>query len=277
MNNPSGSIELPLSEVQMPEPLKKRRTNGVLYERPPEIEAWLTKLETVEATERLRQFSALSKGSSGYVPSEALVYFLRRAWAEGIRGDFEKIFRVLMKRIEHSLCSIVSNSRMARAQSIREEIMHRFAERIAKDCSGHAGALDFYEIRFDKAFVALRTSALRQIGPSKVNTVPLGTDEDDGLKISAEVEAAAAAFLSGDPAKLDDPAFRLELTAAIDRLPDDQKQVIGLLLQGFPIDSMDKNTMTIARLLQCDERTVRNRRDRAYKALKHSLSKGDAR
>lgn len=64
--------------------------------------------------------------------------------------------------------------------------------------------------------------------------------------------------------------------AAIDCLPDDQKQVIGLLLQGFQIDSKDKNIMTIARILQCDERTVRNRRDRACKALKAILQEENA-
>jgi len=260
----------------MPEPLKRKRKDGVLYERPPEIEDWLRRLETVDVAERLRQFTLLSRKSPGYVPSEALVYYLRRAWTEGMQGDFEKIFRVLMKRIEQSLCSAISDSRMAGARGIREEIMDRFAERIAKDCGGRIGLLDFYEIRFDKAFVAFRTSALRQIGPSVVDMVPLGADRDDGLEISAEVEAAAAGFLGGDPEKLDDPAFRLELTAAIGRLPDDQKQVIGLLLQGFQIDSKDKAVMTIARILQCDERTVRNRRDRACKTLRVILQEENA-
>ena len=55
-----------------------------------------------------------------------------------------------------------------------------------------------------------------------------------------------------------------------------KKQVVGLLLQGFQIDSKDKNVMTIARVLQCDERTVRNRRDRACKALKAILQKENA-
>ncbi|MHB1290832.1 MAG: sigma-70 RNA polymerase sigma factor region 4 domain-containing protein [Sulfuricella sp.] len=260
----------------MPEPLKKKRRDGMRYERPPEIEAWLEKLEKIEPSERLRQFEALSKKSPVHVPSEALVYFLRSAWAEGAHGDFEKIFRILLKRIEQSLRSVISDSRIASARGIREEIMGRFAERIAKDCKGRSGLLDFYEIRFDKAFAAFRTSALRQIGPSAVDTVPLGTDEDHGLEISAEVEAAAADFLGGDPSKFDDPAFRLELTAAIDRLPDDQKQVIGLLLQDFKIDSKDTNVMTISRILQCNERTVRNRRDRACKALKAILQEENA-
>lgn len=277
MYNLSGSIDLLASEAKMPEPLKKRRKTGVLYERPPEIEDWLKALEAVEATERLRQFSAFSKGNAGYVPTEALVYFLRKAWANGMHGDFEAIYRILMKRVERSLRSAVSDSRMAGAQGIREDILDQFAERIAKDCKEQAGLLDFYEIRFDKAFAAFRTSALRKIGPSAIDTVPLGTDGDNGLEISPEVEAAAADFLSGHPSQIDDPAFRLELAAAIDCLPNDQKQVIGLLLQGFPIDSMDKNTVTIAHLLQCDERTVRNRRDRAYKVLRPILSKGNER
>lgn len=260
----------------MPVPLKRKRRDGTPYERPPEIEDWLTRLETVEVSEWLRQFSSLSRKNADYVPSEALVYFLRRAWAEGMQGDFEQLFRVLMKRVEQSLCSAISDSRMAGARGIREEIMLRFAERIAKDCRGRVGLLDFYEIHFDQAFAAFRTSALRQIGPSTVETVPLGTDEDDGLEISAEVEAAAADFLGGDPEIIDDPAFRSALTAAIDSLPDDQKQVIGLLLQGFQIDSKDKDVMTIARILQCDERTVRNRRDRACKALRAILQEENA-
>ena len=260
----------------MPEPLKRKRKDGTPYERPAEIEDWLKKLETVDVAERLRQFATLSRKSTVYVPSEALIHFLRRAWAEGMHGDFEKLFRALMNRVEQSLCSAISDSRMAGARGIREEIMLRFAERIAKDCRGRAGLLDFYEIHFDQAFAAFRTSVLRQIGPSTVETVPLGTDKDDGLEISAEVEAAAADFLGGNPKIIDDPAFRSALTAAIDCLPDDQKQVVGLLLQGFQIDSKDKDVMTIARILQCDERTVRNRRDRACKALSAILQEENA-
>lgn len=255
----------------MPEPLKRKKKDGTQYERPLEIEACLEKLEIIESSERLHQFESLSKKNHGYVPSEVLVYFLRKAWAEGAKSDFEKTFRILLKRIEQSLCSIISDSRIAGARGIREEIMGRFAERIAKDCKGSSSYLDFFEIRFDKAFAAFRISALRQIGPSNVEIIRLGTDENDGLEISAEVEAAAADFLAGNPSILDDPAFRFELTAAIDNLPDDQKRVIGLLLQGFQIDSKDKNIMTISRILKCDERTVRNRRDRAFKTLKTIL------
>lgn len=255
----------------MPEPLKSRDRHGSPFNRPPEIEACLTKLESLDASARLQAFAIGSRKSTGYVPSEALTYFLRRAHATGSKNEFKQIFGVLMKRVGQSLIATVSDSRMAGAQGIRDEIMGRFAERIAKDCNGRFVMLDFFEVRFDLAFARFRKSVLRQIGPLSVLTEPLAADGEAGQEISREVEEAAADFLGGDPQKIDDPAFRLELSAAIDALPDDQKRVVGLLQQGFQIDSKDPNIMTIAKMLQCDERTVRNRRDRAYKTLRSVL------
>lgn len=255
----------------MPQPLQRKSKDGTPYERLPEIENWISKLETVDSEERIRLFASSFRKSHEYVPSEAVVYFLRHTWAGEMLGDFEKIFRILMNRIQQSLCSAVPDSRIAGAKGIREEIMGRFAERIAKDCKGRTSLLDFYEVRFDKAFAAFRSSILRRIGPSAEDTIPLINDDGDTPEISREVEDAAVEFLNGDPKKIDDPAFRSALNAAIDSLPDDQKQVVGLLLQGFQIDSKDKDVLTIARMLRCDERTVRNRRDRAFKALRTIL------
>lgn len=255
----------------MPEPLKSKDRHGAPFTRPPEIEACLASLESVDAAARLLAFAVASRKSSGYVPSEALTYFLRRAHATGATDEFKQIFELLMKRVGQSLLATISDARMAGAQDIREELMGRFAERIAKDCNGRFAMLDFFEVRFDLAFARFRKSVLRQIGPSSVLTEPLSTDGEEAQDISREVEEAAVDFLGGDPQKIDDPAFRLELEAAIDALPDDQRRVVGLLRQGFRIDSKDPNIMTIAKMLQCDERTVRNRRDRAYKTLRSAL------
>lgn len=259
----------------MPVALKRKEKTGSPYQRLPENEAWIEKLEAVDAAARLLQFDGVSKKHPEYVPTEALLYFLRRAWADGAKEQFAKIFRVLLKRVDQSLNSAISDARMEGAEEIRDEIRSRFVLLLTKDCNSHPGLLDFYEVRFDKAMVALRTSVLRRIGPAtrKVRTVPLGSEENDGPEISAEVEAALEEFLNGDPQKIDDPAFRLVLFSAIDRLPQDQKRVMGLLMKGIPIDAKEQDAMTIARILQCDERTVRNRRDRACKTLRVILEK----
>ena len=255
----------------MPESLKSKDKHGAPFTRPPEIEASLARLESVNAATRLQAFAVASRKSTGYVPSEALTYFLRRAHATGEKDEFKQMFGLLMKRVGQSLCATVSDARMAGAQGIREEIMGRFAERIAKDCNGRFAMLDFFEVRFDLAFARFRKSVLRQIGPTSVFTEPLSTDGEEGQDISREVEEAAADFLGGDPQKIDDPAFRLELEAAIDALPDDQRRVVGLLRQGFLTHSEDPNIMTISKMLNCDQRTVRNRKARAYKTLKAAL------
>lgn len=258
----------------MPAALKRKDKDGKPYERPPEIEACIERLVALDAEARLARFDSASKKHPQYVPTEAVLHFLRQAWADGDQGQFQKTFRILLKRVDHSLHSAISDKRMDGAADIRDEIRSRFVVLLTRDCNTHPGLLDFYEIRFDKAMVALRTSVLRRIGPAtrKIKTVPLGS-QDDGPEISPEVEAALEEFLSGDPQKIDDPAFRLVLFAAIDHLPQDQKQVIGLFLQGIPIDSKDPDVMTIARMLKCDERTVRNRKTRACKALKAILEK----
>ncbi|SAK59977.1 hypothetical protein AWB79_02669 [Caballeronia hypogeia] len=259
----------------MPVALKRKKKDGALYQRPPKIEASIEVLEPIEANARLSRFDGVAKKHSEYVPTEVLVHFLRGAWAKGERGEFEKIFRILLKRVDQSLRSAIWNSRIGSATDIRDEIVSRFVVLITKDCASQAGLLDFYEIHFDQAMVALRTSVLRKFKAiaGDMITVPLGSQEHDGREVSPEVEVALEAFLGGDPQKIDDPTFRLVLFSAIDRLPEDQKRVIGLLLQGVPIDAKDQDVMTIARILQCDERTVRNRRDRAYKALKAVLEK----
>ncbi|HAX20337.1 MAG TPA: RNA polymerase subunit sigma-24 [Hydrogenophaga sp.] len=259
----------------MPAALKRKDKDGKRYERPPEIEACIETLDALDAGVRLSRFDGASKKHPQYVPTEAVLHFLRRAWVDGDQGQFEKIFRILLKRIDQSLYSAISDRRMDGAADIRDEIRSRFVVLLTRDCNAHPGLLDFYEIRFDKAMVALRTTVLRKIGPAtrKIKTVPLGSQDGEGPEISAEVESALEDFLSGDPQKIDDPAFRLVLFAAIDQLPQDQKQVIGLFLQGIPNHSEDPDVMTIARTLDCDERTVRNRKARACKALKAILEK----
>jgi DNA-directed RNA polymerase specialized sigma24 family protein len=45
-----------------------------------------------------------------------------------------------------------------------------------------------------------------------------------------------------------------------------------MLRLGFPIDSKDPDTLTIAKALRKSEKTIRLHRDRAFKALREALS-----
>jgi len=84
MLSTSVTIEVPVLEATNAGTMKRKKRDGTPYERPPEIEDWLKKFEAVEGAERIRQFATLFKKSVGHVPSEVLVYFLWRAWADAV-------------------------------------------------------------------------------------------------------------------------------------------------------------------------------------------------
>lgn len=258
----------------MVEPLKKVSKKHGLYRRRAEVQALLEKLDLAGTQERIGELIDAGGELRTNVPPEALVHFIRRAWREDDGIALEQLFKALYRRVQASLAAAIPHSRMADAESIRGEIVSRFTDRCARDCRENGLWLDYYEAQFNAAFAAYCTTVLRSIGPSTNKTVPLMGDGEhsDETEIAPEVEKAAAEFFADGPSFFDDPAFRSALGPAINTLPPDQKAVIGLWLQGIPIDATkDPNKTTIARLLKCDERTVRNRRDRAFKALRKIL------
>lgn len=257
----------------MVEPLKKISKTGEPYCRRAEVQFFLEKLDLVGALERIDQLVDVGGELRAEVPPEALVHFIRRAWREDDAGSLERLFKALFRRVQASLVAAIPDSRMANAETIRGEIVSRFIDRFARDCREGGMWLDYFEAQFEGGFAAYRTTALRRIGPSTNKTVPLMGDGEhsDATELAPEVEKAAAKFFADGPSFIDDPAFRSALGPAINTLPPDQKTVIGLWLQGIPIDAKDPTTNTIARILKCDERTVRNRRDRAFKTLRKIL------
>ena len=257
----------------MVQPLKKISEEGVPYRRRQEVESLLGKLDALGSRERLEALIDSAIDLLDNVPPEALVHFLRRAWRDNDTSSLERLCKALFRRVQASLAATIPHSRMANAESIRDEIASRFMERAARDCREGGMWLDYYEVQFESGFAAFRTTALRSIGPSTVKTVALMGDgeKSDATELAPEVAKAAAEFFADGPSFFEDPAFRSALGPAINNLPPDQKAVIGLWLQGIPIDAKDPQTTTIARLLKCDERTVRNRRDRAFKALRKTL------
>ncbi|HEX2854305.1 MAG TPA: hypothetical protein VHO24_13800 [Opitutaceae bacterium] len=257
----------------MVEPLKKISKKDGPYRRRAEVQAFLEKLDLVDARERTDQLVDAGGELRADAPPEALVHLIRRAWREDDAGSVERLFKALFRRVQASLVASIPDSRMADAETIRGEIVSRFMDRFARDCREGGTWLDYFEVQFEGGFAAYRTTVLRRIGPSTNKTAPLMGDGEhsDATELAPEVEKAAAEFFADGPSFFDDPAFRSALGPAINTLPPDQKAVIGLWLQGIPIDAKDPTTNTIARILKCDERTVRNRRDRAFKALREIL------
>ena len=84
---------------------------------------------------------------------------------------------------------------------------------------------------------ALKISFLRKLGPKRLRTVEL--QDPEAGEIALEIEEAAQRFFDTAPSVFDDGDFRSQFFIAIDSLPDDERQVVCLLLKGLPIDSKE--------------------------------------
>jgi hypothetical protein len=247
--------------------LRKVKTNGEKYTRQPSVQKILSEFDGL-SPELISRKCICDRVS---VPSEVLVHLLRNASIGLDTIQLKVVFDILVSRVQSILWSKVDDQQYDHAFHLREEILGELIELIARDRSEQGTMLDYYEVNFNHAFKCLRVSYLRKSCLANVKSVPLTVEYDEVIDISPEVEARMGEIINLESSKWEDPSFRFALLAAIDKLPLDQKQVVGLLLQGMPIESIDESVMTISRALNCTDRTVRNRKNRAFEALREAL------
>ena len=227
--------------------------------------------------ELLERASIRRRSDPAYIPSECLVHFVRASRMDNNDDWFERLYKILNERVLRSLPRVESWDRQSESYSraeIRDRAHDRFVELLASDRTCYRERLDYFEVRFDGALASLRRDAQEQVWRDENRSVSLDAHDETG-ELSEEVERAAEdvnPFASWD---MEDAAFRTRLEAAIESLPPEQRGVIEMLRQGFPIDSKEPGVMTISSVLGRSEKTIRNYRDRAIVALRTALTDGD--
>lgn len=260
-------------------PLRKRRLTGEFYERDPNIEALIGELMVLSRDELIARASVMERSDPGYVPGECLVYFVRASRHENNEIWFERLYRILIERVLRSVPRVKSSDGKTESLTrgiVRDAVFGRFVELLSEDRTVYVDRLDYFEVRFDGALASLRRDAQAQAWRDENRFQPLEFDEESG-ELSPEVEAAAGVYDPFAASDFDDPAYRFRLDAAIEALPTEQSRIIHMLRQGFPIDSKERDVMTIAKALGRSEKTVRTYRDKAFAALRAAMADGDER
>ncbi len=261
----------------MADTLRKHKADGTLYCRPPAIETLIEILSTIPREELVRRAHIFDREDPDYIPSECLVYFLRHARFDSNDKSFQDLFILLRQRVLRALPAIESYALGGQKQAVsaslselREAVLFRFNEMLCIDRSEYDERLDYFEIRFDGAVASLRRTARKKTAKEESRQEPL-TYENATNDPSKDVEEALARLSKPVSREIEEADYRFYLQTAIDLLPDNQRRVIEMLLQDIPIDSADDSVVTIVKTLDCSEKTVRNRRDRAYSALRVAL------
>lgn len=256
------------------EPLLKRRISGELYaRRSPIIDLIATSL-TWSFDDLLDRAAIRDRRNDKYVPSEVLVYHMRQTKPDNSDGRFVSLYNILRDRIE-AACPRPSRQiadkvyEDARTAEIRDATINHITELMFIDRQGYDEQLDIYEVVFDKAVRSAHITKLRE-----VNRREYAKEEVEDTvtgEVRAVVEAALDRYKKHGLTDEEDLDYRIHLRRAIDALPIDEREVIDLMLADIPIETNKNSESSMTELLGCVEKTVRNRRDRAFAKIRQAL------
>lgn len=261
-------------------PLRKREKDGSLYRRPAEIEAAIAELTALSRQDFVERIRANDLGQS--VATECLLYFLRRPPFGGDETVLFTLFAAIRQRV---LKAVPVPKRRNDGDSkkvterlvdldIQEAVLHKFQEMLCADRQNYSDRLDFFECRFNAGIARLRSTVRRNIWNKANKSVPLAHDITD--EPITEVEEALSRVSDSFDGPRTDFLYRSKIHAAINSLPLDERRVVELFLRDIPIDSQEGDTMTMVKMLGCSEKTVRNRKNRAFTKLKELLKEDNA-
>ena len=261
------------------EPLRKQK-DGCLYARPLEVEsaiADLLRLTKAEFVERV-----MAEDSVDRVPSECLLYFVRRPPFAADQDVLFRLFTAIRQRVLKAVPvpqrRFADKSKTAENSidlDIQDAVVDKFQEMLCQDRQEYQERLDFFECRFNAAVARLRATARRDIYKEAAHLAPFAHDSETN-ELDPKVEKALSCITDSFDGPKTDFFYRSKIHDAINSLPLDERRVVELFLKEIPIDSHEAGTMTMVKVLDCSEKTVRNRRDRAFTKLAQLLKEEDA-
>jgi hypothetical protein len=256
----------------MAEPLTKRTKSGALYTRPAAIEAAIDKALALDRMTLERCATVQDKNSPDYIAPECLVHLVRKRHREANAPGRDQLLYLLLQRCVSGLARALPDDRAPNAAYIRDEALGRLGELFAEDGTGdNPDELDYFEVRFNSAFAALRTDLVRAEIRTARRFAPLPEgDDEDGLLLSDD---EAIARLPGaalrNPANQEDSVFLRQVAKAINKLPPDQREAVILVrIMGYEVESNDPTKVTAATRSGVSGSIIRKRLRRAAAALK---------
>lgn len=256
------------------EPLRKRKASGGLYTRRSPIIDLVEKSLAWSFDDLLDRATIRDRCNDEYVPSEVLVYHLRQTKSDNSDGRFVALYNILRDRIE-AACPRPNRQvadkvyEDARTAEIRDATVDHVTELMFTDRQGYDEQLDIYEVVFDKAVRSAHITKLRKVN-RRANATEEVEDTVSG-EVCAVVEVALDRYKKVGLTTEEDFDYRIHLRCAIDALPADEREVIDLLLADIPIETNQDGEPSMTELLGCVEKTVRNRRDRAFAKIRRAL------
>jgi DNA-directed RNA polymerase specialized sigma24 family protein len=257
--------------------LRMHDADGNVYRRPKKIEEALMALSQLPANELVERSRIEDTDDPGYVPSECVLHLVRQSRLVQEQDVLCDLYKILGERVRRAVPVFARRIRgsgklaeNANDSEIQAIVLNKFHQLLCRDGQEYDERLDFYECRFNLALARLHVTARRDVQKEESHYESMACDGESN-EPSTEVEAALLNPKGPVPGESIDFLYRSKLQAAISSLPPEERRVIELLRDEMLIESEDENVLTIVKVLHCSEKTVRNRRNRAYVRLRDAL------
>ena len=274
-------------------PLRKRSKGGKRYERRPEVEQELKKLEKLGLPEVVARARAGERKGKPALSSEALVHILRRevrvARPDGrTQGPIDALVSILIAR-----CEVILKRRLWSYEELaREEVSEAVVNRLVDDIYEDGDKADYAEINFNHWLARNRTDAIRKHARKAKRVKQLGEAvenlEENEAQIVTEDERTEASHESTPERlySLKEERERASLPSIIEHAqfsPDDLHRIADVVMQaklpadvlyaflahnlGMKVESQDPEEHTLVKHFDKSEKTIRNWIERAETAF----------
>ncbi|MGA2446234.1 MAG: DNA-binding response regulator [Opitutaceae bacterium] len=250
-------------------PLRKISPKGAAYRRNENTERVLLELLALPDDALLARCEILSRDVAGYVPGECLVYLVRTGHGAAGRTR-ERIFAILAERVRNRLPRRSGSDGSAvslTGSNIADEVFNGFLTLLMSDRQSYDAGLDAWEVCFDKTLKRRRFDAQRKVLRYNKRTPALEVDDSTG-DVSEELRNQGGSLQTNDLREIERDARRIDVDAAIDQLPDLQRQILRLVRRGFPLYSKDPNTFCVSKALEKSDKTIRSHHQQAIATIK---------
>src|SRR5216683_3061457 len=177
--------------------------------------------------------------SGTYLPSECLVHLIRKAHRDNNETVRDPLLSILLDRCEATLAATLPDSRAPNAAYLRDEVLGRLGELFAEDGTGdNPDELDYFEVRFNAAFAALRADIVRAELRAVRRSSPLPDDEAISRLPNTVLR---------NPATQENSLFLKDLLQAINTLPPEERDAVVLChILGYKEEADDPVKRTAA-------------------------------
>jgi RNA polymerase sigma factor (sigma-70 family) len=242
---------------EMARPLTRvSKKTGKTYVRFRAIEAEIDRALNDGFTEAIRRARIKDTASPDYVHSECLVHLIRETKRAGKDRESEGYLQLLLMRCEANLKGTIRNDGIPNPEQLRDDILQHLAMKFAQDAIEGADRLDYFEVRFNSGFAALRIDFYNREAALTNRSAAESYETDEDLSDPAEAnQPSDSGFWRSS--RMEDRIFAKQVAAFLKTLPHDERQAV-IMCRVWNLTQEDA-----ARRLGVSVKTIYNRLTRA--------------